>query len=98
MKAIRLLGVHDHALFRQALANLIDILANAADGPEAGREGRKFGEGIPASQTPLRITETPRWVNEHRKAGAERWRDPQVKSKVNCVACHTAAERGLYED
>jgi Dihaem cytochrome c len=74
------------------------LLANAADAPKAGRQGRKFGEGISAAQTPLRITETPRWVKEHRKVPADRWRDPQVKSKANCVACHTAAEQGLFED
>jgi cytochrome c551/c552 len=74
------------------------LLANAADGPRAGRQGRKFVEGIPAAQTPLRITETPRWVKEHREVRAARWGDPKIKSKANCVACHTAAEQGLYED
>ena len=82
----------------QRKAVLAYLLANAADGPKAGREGRKFGESIPAAQTPLRITETPRWVKEHRKVRADRWRDPQVKSKANCIACHPAAEQGLYED
>ena len=74
------------------------LLANAADGPKAGRQGRKFVEGIPAAQTPLRITETPLWVKEHREVRAARWGDPKVKSKANCVACHTAAEQGLYDD
>jgi hypothetical protein len=74
------------------------LLANAADGPRAGREGRKFGASIPPAQTPLRITEVPRWVREHRKVQAARWSDPSVKSKANCVACHKAAEQGLYED
>ena len=82
----------------QRKAVLDYLLANAADGPKAGRPGRKFDESVPAAQTPLRITETPRWVKEHRKVRADRWRDPQVKSKANCVACHTAAEQGLYED
>jgi hypothetical protein len=74
------------------------LLANAADGPHAGGEGRKFAASIPSEQTPLRITEVPRWVREHRKLGADRWRDPVVKSKANCVACHKAAEQGIYED
>ena len=82
----------------QRKAVLDYLLANAADGPKAGRQGRKFVEGIPAAQTPLRITETPRWVKEHREVRAARWGDPKVKSKANCVACHTAAEQGLYED
>lgn len=74
------------------------LVANAADGSRAGREGSKFGQSVPATQTPLRITEVPRWAREHRKVRPERWTDPAVKSKANCVACHTAAEQGLYED
>ena len=79
-------------------AVLAYLLANAADGPRAGREGRKLAQGIPASQTPLRITETPQWAKEHREVRADRWRDPTVKSKANCVACHKGADRGLYGD
>jgi hypothetical protein len=82
----------------QRKAVLDYLLANAADGPQSGRQGRKFAEGISASQAPLRITETPRWVREHRKVRADRWRDPQIKSRANCVACHPAAEQGLYDD
>jgi hypothetical protein len=40
------------------------LLAHAADGPQAGRAGRKFGQGIAAGQTPLRITETPWWMQD----------------------------------
>ena len=29
---------------------------------------------------------------------ADKWKDPHVKSKANCVACHKAAEQGVYED
>jgi hypothetical protein len=74
------------------------LLAHAADSPQAGREGRKFARSIAAGQTPLRITDTPRWVKEHRKVRAERWQDPSVKSKANCLACHKGAEQGVYEE
>lgn len=74
------------------------LLANASDGPRAGNEGRKFGTSIPAAQTPLRITEVPRWVREHRKVGTDKWSDPSIKSKANCAACHKGAEQGIYED
>ena len=74
------------------------LLANAADSPKAGSEGRKFGQSIAAGQTPLRITDTPRWVREHREVQADRWQNPTVKSKANCLACHKAAEQGIYED
>lgn len=74
------------------------LLANAADSPNAGREGRKFAASIPSAHTPLRITETARWVKEHRKVGPDKWTSPGVKSKANCVACHKGAEQGVYED
>ncbi len=74
------------------------LLAHAADGPNAGREGQKFAASVPSAQTPLRITETGRWVREHRKVGSDKWTSAAVKSKANCVACHKAAEQGVYED
>lgn len=82
----------------QRKAVLDYLLANAADSANAGREGRKFAASIPPAHTPLRITETARWVNEHRKVGPDKWTSLAVKSKANCVACHKGAEQGVYED
>ena len=82
----------------QRQAVLAHPLAHAADSPQAGREGRKFAQSIAARQTPLCITETPRWVRKHREMRAARWKDPTVKLKANCLACHKGAEQGVYED
>jgi hypothetical protein len=82
----------------QRKAVLDYLLVNAADSPKAGREGRRFAESVAAGQTPLRITEIPRWVREHREVRADRWKSPDVKSKANCLACHKKAEQGIYED
>jgi hypothetical protein len=82
----------------QRKAVLDYLLANAADTPNAGREGRKFAASISSAHTPLRITETARWIEEHRKVGPDKWTSPNVKSKANCVACHKGAEQGVYED
>jgi hypothetical protein len=73
-------------------------LANAADAPGAPRAAAKFASSVPAGETPLRITETARWTREHRKIKPEKWASPTVKSKLNCVACHKDAERGVWED
>jgi hypothetical protein len=82
----------------QRKAVLDYLLANAADSPKAGRTGRRFAESIASGQTPLRITEIPRWVREHREVRVNRWKSPDVKSKANCLACHKKAEQGIYED
>ncbi|MDH5558180.1 MAG: diheme cytochrome c [Alphaproteobacteria bacterium] len=72
--------------------------ANAGD-VSGSREGRKFVKSIAADQSPMRITEVPRWVGEHRGEVRESaWSDPRVRSKANCVACHRGADSGWYDD
>ncbi len=69
---------------------------NAAN---SGWRGGKFMRGLTDESAPLRITETPYWVREHNHEVPERaWKDPKVKSKANCVACHPRASLGIYED
>ena len=73
------------------------LTANAAD--QAGsRYGNKLLRDVSVAQAPLRITELPRWVKEHREVRASEWKQSAVRSKANCTACHTGAERGYYED
>lgn len=45
-----------------------------------------------------RLTESDWFVRKHRKIEAEVWLRDSVKSKANCAACHTQAERGNYDD
>jgi cytochrome c551/c552 len=80
---------------RQAILDY--LLANAGDAAQSGEAG-KFARGIPADATPLRITETPRWLREHRGLAAGTWSNPKIKSRSNCLACHKAAARGIFED
>jgi hypothetical protein len=91
-------GVDASLADAQRAAVLEYHVANAGDAPGAPRAGAKMVSGIPADEAPLRITETPRWIREHRKVKAEKWKSPAVKSKVNCSACHRQAEQGSYED
>ncbi len=45
----------------------------------------------------LRVTGQPWFAQEHRFSPRV-WQQPAVKVKSNCVACHTDADQGLYED
>jgi hypothetical protein len=72
------------------------LLVHAADSANTGREGRKFANSIASSETPLRITETPRWVKKHREIRTDRWK--AVQSKANCLACHKTAAQGIFEE
>jgi hypothetical protein len=70
---------------------------NAAD---AG--GRRYGgrlmRGVSMQNPPLRITELPKWLREHREISAKEWKSEKVGTKANCVACHADAERGYYDE
>jgi len=70
--------------------------ANAAD-----TGGRSPGvlRGIKDGETPARITEMPWWVRIHKyEVRPSAFKDPRVRSKSNCMACHRGAKRGNYDD
>lgn len=69
------------------------LVANAAD--SAGKV-RGFARGLPADQTPLRITELPRFKGQHGRFSDATMK--KVGSLSNCSACHQGAEQGIYED
>ena len=69
------------------------LLANAAD---ATGKARGFARGIPADQTPLRITELPGFKGDHGRFSQATMK--KVGSLSNCVACHRGAEKGYFED
>ncbi len=71
--------------------------ANAADTGGAPY-GAKLSRGVAVEAAPLRITELPKWVREHRKVSDQEWRHKDVRTKANCAACHVDAERGYYEE
>jgi hypothetical protein len=72
------------------------LIANAGDAPGANSH---YLRGLTQSETPLRISETPYWIREHRKEVSETdFAKPNVQSKANCVACHKDAARGVWED
>jgi len=58
----------------------------------------RINKSIPASVTPLRITETAFWIEKHGRIDNGTWSDPAVGSKANCRACHRDADYGTYDD
>lgn len=73
------------------------LMANAADAGGPLRR-RKLLKGVDLQSAPQRITTLPEWVRKHRKVPDWEWRHQDVRTKANCVACHAAAERGIYDD
>jgi len=89
----------DDATVDDALAAEITdyLVSNAADSG-GQRYSDKLVRGVSASQAPLRITELPKWIREHRKVPDWEWRHKDVRTRANCVACHADAERGYYDE
>jgi hypothetical protein len=49
-------------------------------------------------QTPLRITQIPYVIEKHHEIVPEIFKRESIGSLANCSACHTTAEKGIYED
>lgn len=50
------------------------------------------------SQTPLRITEIPYILRKHHEVSPSVFSRDPIGSFSNCLACHTTAEKGIYDD
>lgn len=90
----------DATLPEAARAQIEAYLTSHAAGVAPGKESGKVAASVAPNETPLRITETGRWVQKHRpgEVNPEDFKSPKVKSKANCVACHKGAVQGFYED
>lgn len=73
------------------------LVANAAD-TGGQRFSGKLLRGASTNDAPLRITELPKWVREHRKVTVAGWQHKDVRTKANCAACHVDAAKGYYDE
>ena len=65
----------------------------------SSKRGRKILRRLDPDSTPLRISTLPYIQHEHDELPARLVSgNPQVKSLSNCVACHTQAEQGRFDD
>jgi len=72
------------------------LKANAADHSTAKR-AVKIMRSL-GSQTPLRITEIPYIRRKHHEIHPDVYERESIGSLSNCSACHTTAEKGIYDD
>ena len=72
------------------------LRTNAAENSSAKR-ARKIVSSL-NGQTPLRITETPYIQEKHHDLDASIFSRQSIGSFSNCIACHTKAEQGNYDD
>ena len=97
-----LAGLEDHfgEIIELDLASrkVIDeyLKANAAEHSSAKR-AVKIMRSL-GSQTPLRITEIPYIQRKHHEVSPSVFSRDPIGSFSNCLACHTTAEKGIYDD
>ena len=74
------------------------LLANSADKSNYNRS-QKFIRSIKENNSPLRITETPYFKNEHDEIPQRMVSgNPLVKSFSQCNTCHAKAEQGMFNE
>ena len=62
------------------------------------KRSRKIVKSIKDSNYPIAITKIPYFEKEHRKIPKKLILQEEVKGLFNCIACHTKAKEGLYDD
>lgn len=72
------------------------LQANAAERSSAKR-ARKILKSL-RGQTPLRITDTPYIQEKHHELNSTIFTRESIVSRSNCIACHSTAEQGNYDD
>ena len=50
------------------------------------------------NQVPLKITDIPYIIEKHHEISPNILKRESIGSLSNCIACHTTAEKGIYED
>ena len=61
----------------------------------ANAGGGKTGNARPPED---RITRSAWFVREHDEISAATWKRPAIKSASNCMACHSAADKGDFSE
>lgn len=73
------------------------LALNSAD-KQDNRRSNRLNQSIPASATPLRISETRYFTSKHDEVSATTFKRKGIGSATNCVACHQAAEKGDFSE
>jgi len=97
-------GLDDHfgdnaELSVKSKTEISAYLQQGAADEQYARRSDKFKRGISSGDVPLRISELPYMQRKHDEIPTRFISgNPQVGSLANCVACHTQAARGNFDE
>lgn len=74
------------------------LLKNSADANDTGRLSRRINDSIGNSDAPIRITETNYFKRKHHELDPSVFKRKSIGSPSNCVACHSGAEKGSFNE
>jgi hypothetical protein len=77
---------------------ILDYLVANSGERSSLRRAARFLQAVPPGTTPLRISENPHFVREHREVAPDVWKLPKVGSRANCNACHADADEGGFSE
>lgn len=80
----------DASLDQETVNQILPFLEQNAS--QRAPEMTKKGEPV------LRITETSWFKHEHDEISKATWSSAKVKSASNCMACHTSADKGNFDE
>ncbi len=81
----------------QSVNEIEKYLAENSAESSLSKRARKIIRSL-NGQAPLRITETPYIREKHHELSSAIFSRPSIGSRSNCIACHTTAEQGDYDD
>ncbi len=83
----------DEATKKEVLEYLLKYSSDHA----YSRRGTKILATI-GNNAPMRITETPYFIRKHDEIADSTFKRKAIGSKSNCLACHSGAESGYFEE
>lgn len=89
----------DASLNKADTATLLAYMTqNASDKSMNYKRSQRMTNSINTNSTPLKISEVPYFKSKHREVTASMINQKEVRSIVNCIACHKNASAGDYDD
>jgi len=79
------------------ITNISEYLKTNGAEKSSAKQSKKI-MGSLGSQVPLRITDIPYIRRKHHELNPAVFKRESIGSLANCTACHTTAEKGIYDD
>ncbi|MFA6238002.1 MAG: diheme cytochrome c [Bacteriovorax sp.] len=88
----------DASLDELTKKEILNYLVQNSSDHAYSRRGRKILATIARTDTPMRISQTDYFIRKHDEIADSVFKRKAIGSKANCLACHSGAEAGNFDD